>query len=139
MFSKLFFILQYFIWKLCPFETIFGQPSQLTCLQSEEDEKMLQNCVLISCWSFLMKMDVTTLEMLVIMMTLYIVLSTNLYHILLLNDHRARMMIFTIWILLGMNLLKLLLWVVVYSNFINCWRYVYVTIQGNQSMHLLEK
>ena len=43
-----------------------------------------------------MKMDVTTLEMLVIMMTLYIVLSTNLYHILLLNDHRARMMLFTI-------------------------------------------
>ena len=78
-----------------PFETIFGQPSRWTCFQSEEDAKMMQNCVLISCWSPLRKMDVSTLVMIVAMMTLYIVLSTNLYHIVLLNDHRARMMIFT--------------------------------------------
>ena len=43
-----------------------------------------------------MKMDVSTLVKVVAMMTLYIVLSTNLYHIVLLNDHRGRMMIFSI-------------------------------------------
>ena len=79
-----------------PFETIFGQPSRWTCLQSGKDAKMMQNRVLISCWSFLMKMDVSTLVKVVAMMTLYIVLSINLYHIVLLNDHRARMMIFSI-------------------------------------------
>ena len=43
-----------------------------------------------------MKMDVSKLVMIVVMMTLYIVLSINLDHILPLNDHRARMMIFFI-------------------------------------------
>ena len=40
-----------------------------------------------------MEMDVSRLVMIETKMTLCIVLSKNLYHILLLNDHRARMMI----------------------------------------------